>query len=117
MRLQRPHRLVFSFSAAQAIILNPSSLVDGISAPYSGNISFPGENEALLLVEIPSNFATLKVAAPALALQWRLHCREVFQLAFTSGYIVTDFIRENNAGTAAQPGRCFYVLSHGESTL
>jgi len=63
----------------------------------------------LALAEIPSDFNALKDADFPLARDWRFFSREVFETAFASGYIVTDFVYDN--------GRSFYVLSHGESTL
>jgi len=63
----------------------------------------------LLLAEIPSDFGTLKDKDLTLARDWRFFTREVFETAFESGYIATDFIYEE--------GRGFYVLSNGESTL
>lgn len=63
----------------------------------------------LALMEIPSDFGALKDADFALARDWRFFSREVFETAFADGYIVTDFIFENQ--------RSFYVLAHGESTL
>ncbi len=63
----------------------------------------------LLLAEIPSDFNTLKETDFALARDWRYFSREVFETAFAAGYIVTDFIFENE--------HSFYVLSHGDSTL
>jgi len=62
-----------------------------------------------LLAEIPFDFGALKDADFALARDWRFFSREVFETAFASGYIVTDFIFEN--------GHSFYALSHGDSTL
>lgn len=63
----------------------------------------------LALAEIPSDFGALKDADFALARDWRFFSREVFETAFADGYIVTDFIFENQ--------RSFYVLAHGDSTL
>jgi predicted GNAT superfamily acetyltransferase len=63
----------------------------------------------LALAEIPSDFGALKDADFSLARDWRFFTREVFETAFTVGYIVTDFVYEHRRG--------FYVLSHGESTL
>ena len=63
----------------------------------------------LLLAEIPSDFSSMKETDFALARDWRFFSREVFEMAFTRDYIVTDFIFED--------GRSFYVLSHGKSTL
>jgi predicted GNAT superfamily acetyltransferase len=67
----------------------------------------------LLLAEIPSDFLKLKDSDFPLARDWRFFSREVFEGAFTAGYIVTDYIFER---LQAIP-RSFYVLAHGESTL
>lgn len=66
-------------------------------------------NGNLTLAEIPSDFGKLKDADFSLARDWRFFSREVFETAFSEGYIVTDFIYDQS--------RSFYVLAHGESTL
>lgn len=63
----------------------------------------------LALAEIPSDINALKEADFALARDWRFFSRELFETAFTAGYLITDFVYDE--------GRSFYVLSHGESTL
>ena len=63
----------------------------------------------LLLVEIPSDFLALKAANLSLARDWRFYSREVFENAFATGYLVTDFVHDK--------GRSFYVLTQGETTL
>jgi predicted GNAT superfamily acetyltransferase len=63
----------------------------------------------ILLAEIPSDFDALKSEDFALARDWRFFSREVFETAFSTEYIITDFIYEN--------GRSFYVLANGKSTL
>jgi predicted GNAT superfamily acetyltransferase len=63
----------------------------------------------LALAEIPSDINALKEVDFALARDWRFFSREVFETAFASGYLITDFVYDE--------GRSFYVLSHGESTL
>jgi predicted GNAT superfamily acetyltransferase len=66
-------------------------------------------NGKLALAEIPSDFIALKNGDFALARDWRFFSRELFETAFTQGYIVTDFIYDQ--------ARSCYVLAHGESTL
>lgn len=66
-------------------------------------------NGKLTLAEIPSDFMALKDADFALARDWRFFVRELFETAFSEGYIATDFVYEQS--------RSFYVLTHGESTL
>jgi predicted GNAT superfamily acetyltransferase len=63
----------------------------------------------LQLAEIPSDFNAMKSEDFALARDWRFFSREVFETAFSAGYIITDFIYENR--------HSFYVLSNGKSTL
>lgn len=89
---------------------------------------------ALLLVEIPPDFQSLRGQDPTLALEWRLSTRECFKMLFQAGYLVTDFIHLKSAGAdlpssegrpavgerpagADRLERSFYVLSYGESTL
>jgi predicted GNAT superfamily acetyltransferase len=69
-------------------------------APPEGNLT---------LAEIPADFSALKDADFSLARDWRFFSRELFETAFSAGYIVTDFIYDQS--------RSFYVLAHGESTL
>jgi len=63
----------------------------------------------LALAEIPPDFNALKQDDFTLARDWRFFTREVFETAFSSGYIATDFVFDG--------GRSFYVLSNGETTL
>lgn len=69
-------------------------------SPLEGNLT---------LAEIPSDFSKLKEENFSLARDWRFFSRELFETAFSTGYIVTDFIYDRS--------RSFYVLAHGESTL
>jgi predicted GNAT superfamily acetyltransferase len=64
---------------------------------------------SLLLVEIPSDFPTLKSSDLALANGWRRYSRDVFEQAFSNGYLVTDFIHEKS--------RSFYLLTNGANPL
>jgi predicted GNAT superfamily acetyltransferase len=74
------------------------------------------DHPKMLLVEIPSDFQTLRAKDSILALDWRMKTRICFQTLFQSGYLVTDFIHLEKAGEE-RFGRSFYVLSHGESTF
>lgn len=56
-------------------------------------------------VQIPDDFSQLLRTDPPLALQWRLHARELFTRYFSKGYAVVDFVR---AG-----GRNLYILEKG----
>jgi predicted GNAT superfamily acetyltransferase len=78
----------------------------------------PGESieqpgSSLAMVEIPSNFHQIRSEDLSLAAKWREHTRQVFEMAFNAGYIVTDFVFEKEK----EYHRSFYVLSYGEATL
>ncbi len=64
------------------------------------------------LVEIPPDIQEVRQADPDLALNWRLHTRQIFRGLFEQGYIVTDFIFMRG-----ESPRSFYVLSDGERRL
>lgn len=55
-----------------------------------------------MLIQIPSDFQSLKGADKNLALEWRLRTRELFERAFASGYVTTDLLLED--------GRSYYLL-------
>jgi predicted GNAT superfamily acetyltransferase len=108
-RLSRRSRPVLSlahYRAAEATLLEALPGREP-AARLKGDI--PALTGSLLLVEIPSDFQTLKAADLSLARDWRFYAREVFEKAFKTGYLVTDFVHEND--------RSFYVLTHGETTL
>jgi len=67
----------------------------------------------LAMVEVPADFGTLKARDEGLARAWRDHARSVFERAFASGYLVTDFVHLKGERIP----RSFYLLSHGEGTL
>lgn len=61
---------------------------------------------ACLSLEVPVDIQHLKQTDMALALDWRLHVREAFEMYFGRGYVVTDFIGEGQAGSH----RNYYIL-------
>ncbi len=73
----------------------------------------PPFDDRLLLAEIPADFQQLKAKDFALARDWRFFSRELFELAFEQGFIVTDFVFDENMGNP----RGLYLLTHGDSTL
>jgi predicted GNAT superfamily acetyltransferase len=62
----------------------------------------PLVEEERMLIQIPADFQSLKVADRNLALEWRLHTRASFEEAFAKGYVVTDLLVED--------GRSYYLL-------
>lgn len=117
----RPSLDLAHYLAAGSKVINPTQVGPAgwplpsreLFIPNSPAQVEPGEKgEALLLVEIPSDFQGLKQADRELALEWRMHARALFEDLFAQGYLITDFIY--------LPGthpRSFYALSYGESTL
>lgn len=109
------------YLAAGAEIINPSGLRSD-ALPYPGEIHFPfdifdlsispEEYPGILLVEIPSDYSHIKQLDLDLAIEWRMHCRQIFPVLFQHSYFVTDFIHLKE-----YPTRSMYVLSHGEHTL
>jgi predicted GNAT superfamily acetyltransferase len=90
---------------------SPSSLLaEGarlINPPVAGRFLRPAEKilpleGARALIQIPSDFQSLKAADRELALAWRLHTRGLFEEAFAKGYVATDLLVEN--------GQTFYHL-------
>lgn len=94
--------------AAGARLINPSR-VPGQPVPPADTV-LPDLLPATTLLEIPTDFLTLKSADPAGALQWRLSTRRVFLALFDRGYKVTDFIYQ-----PGPPARGLYVLSRTDS--
>lgn len=49
---------------------------------------------AVILVEIPVNLDRLRALNPALARDWRIKMRDVFEQVLARGYIITGFVHE-----------------------
>jgi predicted GNAT superfamily acetyltransferase len=94
------------FRNAKAVFLEALSDKGPALYPPEGPSSLSGK---LLLVEIPFDFPALKANDLHLARDWRFYTRQLFEQAFAKGYLVTDFIHDQE--------RSFYILSHGEATL
>ncbi len=52
---------------------------------------FLARDDRRLTLEIPMGFTDMQRAAPALALEWRMQTREIFETYFRRGYRVVDF--------------------------
>jgi predicted GNAT superfamily acetyltransferase len=63
-----------------------------------------------VLVEIPSNYQAIRKNDINLALSWRLHTREIFELYFKNGYQIVDFIY-----TGQTNPRSYYHLEQNEN--
>jgi predicted GNAT superfamily acetyltransferase len=105
-RRSRPALTLAHFRLAEATLVEVYLDRESLAHPPDGIPLLAG---TLLLIEIPYDFLALKIINLALARDWRFYTREVFEKAFATGYLVTDFVHENE--------RSFYVLTYGETTL
>lgn len=90
-------------SSASALMAEGVPLVNPPVAgePLRPSAKTMGEEERIL-IQIPSDFQSLKAADGNLALEWRLHTRALFEEAFAKGYEATDLLLED--------GRSYYLL-------
>ncbi|MFO7661757.1 MAG: hypothetical protein R6X18_04100 [Chloroflexota bacterium] len=100
-----------SLLAGGALLINEAEHQAGSdwSVPPPNYVSRPSN---LMLVEIPANFQAMKRENFALAHQWRMHTRELFEQLFDSGFLVTDFVPHEDAQGHR---RSFYLLTHQDS--
>ena len=87
--------LVRDASVATAPVVNPSRQAGPWLAPGAADLSLGAPR---LLVEIPVGVAELQLADPALALEWRLATRAIFQHYFARHYRVVDFFLSRASG-------------------
>jgi len=102
----RPVLTLDQYRTAEANVLE--AFTDRGAEPSPPEVTSPPTG-TLLLVEIPPDFPTLKASNLPLARKWRIFTRDIFEKAFTTGFLVTDFVHDQ--------GRSFYVLTLEESTL
>lgn len=82
-------------SVAAAPLVNPSRQAGRWLAPGPADLSLDAPR---LLVEIPVGIAELQLEDPALALEWRLATRAIFQHYFSRHYLVVDFFLSRPSG-------------------
>ncbi len=107
---QRAALVLDSFLSVGAAILNPSEVAsdDGLPRPAHAPRAPSG---TFALIEIPSDFQSLKAHDLVLAQAWRAQTRALFEDAFANGYLVTDFFREPLEGRV----RSFYALAQHDA--
>ena len=66
----------------------------------------------IVRVEIPNDLQAIKQTNMALAQDWRLKTRELFEAYFARGYEVIDFVRAGEVWGATRAVRNWYVLRH-----
>jgi len=109
--LSLEHYLTADVKILNPIEINPGGLIQP-NPDALATISKVQMRSSIVLVEIPTDFNSLKSKDIELAFRWRMHTRHIFHELFSVGYLVTDFIY-----TSGVIPRSHYVLSHGESTL
>ena len=87
--------LVRDASVATAPLVNPSREGGRWLAPGPAGLSLDAPR---VLVEIPVGVAELQLDDPALALEWRLATRAIFQAYFSRGYRAVDFFLSRASG-------------------
>lgn len=88
-------------SIAAAVLVNPAVPAGPMLTPGVADLVSDGRR---LLVEIPAAFREIQAQDAGLALAWRLHTRQVFQVLFGRGYRAVDFF------LGAASGRGHYLL-------
>jgi len=98
--------------AAAGLVARDQSVAESpiINASLPGTPLRPGKarlslSDRRVLVEIPAGFTEIQSADPALASEWRLSTREIFQTYFGRGYRAVDFF------LSSQSGRGHYLLA------
>lgn len=103
-RLREPHverrigsagLVVRDGSVTSAPVVNPSRPGGEWRRPVAGDLSLLDRR---LLVEIPTGFSAMQRDDPALALEWRLTTRRIFQHYLSRGYRAVDFLLALDAG-------------------
>ena len=68
----------------------------------------------IIRVEIPNDLQAIKKANMALAQDWRLKTRDLFEAYFARGYEAIDFVRAGEVWGPARAAHNWYVLQHVE---
>ncbi len=69
----------------------PINVTQPVQAWLANSEVFLARDERRLTLEIPMGFTDMQREAPALALEWRMQTRDVFEEYFRRGYRVVDF--------------------------
>lgn len=102
LRGEGAHSSASALMADGVPLVNPAVAGEPLRPPTTAVAPTAMAEEERLLVQIPSDFQSLKAADRNLALEWRLHARALFEEAFTKGYEATDLLLEG--------GRSYYLL-------
>ena len=100
---ERTRLTLADVAAAGGTQVNQTRLTGGLRSPVDSDLA---GCSAHVIVEIPGEFQTVKLANMDAARTWRVHTRELFVTYFARGYAVTEFISALQAGER----RNFYLL-------
>lgn len=107
------HPRLADLLGAGAVLLNPpdASGAPRPPDPLATAAWHPGEGSEgrTVLVEIPTDFLSLKATDPGLALAWRMAARACLESLFGRGFLVNDFVHE-----PTPRARSVYVLRQTE---
>jgi predicted GNAT superfamily acetyltransferase len=87
--------LIRDAAVAAAPLVNPSRHARQWLAPGQADLTLDAPR---LLVEIPAGYSAMQIEDPALALEWRMATRTIFQHYLARGYRVVDFFLSREAG-------------------
>jgi len=89
--------MVRAHEAIEAPVLNQTVDAGKWRATRAGDLSIDARR---VWIEVPAGFTEMQQESPELALEWRMHTREMFQTYFHHGYRAVDFAlqREQQAG-------------------
>lgn len=91
---------------AQQLYIPETDVTSGLLRPPE---TYALPERKLVLMPIPGDFQTMRRVDFPLARDWRFFTRNVFEAAFASGYIVTDFVRNK--------GQSYYILTDGNAKI
>jgi predicted GNAT superfamily acetyltransferase len=81
--------------AAEAPRVNETKDAGAWRAPTISDLTIDNRR---LWVEVPLGFTEIQRDAPGLALEWRMHTREIFETYFARGYRAVDFELQRDEG-------------------
>lgn len=101
---QRTDVSLHQYLEAGAVLINPTSVVDGVTIHSQSYNRIEGP---FALLEIPRDFDNIVKTEPQIARGWQNHVREAFVPLLNGGYFISDFL----IGSLDDRPRAFYLIS------
>jgi predicted GNAT superfamily acetyltransferase len=106
VRAEAPKYTLNQYLEAGTVLLNPATVnIAGLPEPPEKTAEIAGDT---LLLEIPLDAPALEKRDTGLMRAWRNHIQIMLTGAFDAGYLVTNFVRDED--------RTFYVLTRDDGT-